>query len=169
MRRIRAILLLAIVASTLGAASPAMAVEEADRLKAALIFNILRFVDFTGKTGGPIRLCLPRDVEARSTLAALNGRASGGRTIAVQATTGGSTQGCDAIYLGRADAAAIRQVRRDGLLIIGDGPAFIGAGGMIGLVQLGKQVRFEVNNRVARQHRISISSQLLRLAARIEQ
>jgi hypothetical protein len=108
-------------------------------------------------------------VEGRSALAALDGKSLGNRSIEVRTTDPGSTQGCDAIYLGGADGGQVRQVRRDGLLIIGDGPAFIGAGGIIGLVRMGNQVRFEVNNRAARQSSITISSKLLRLAARIEQ
>jgi hypothetical protein len=161
---------LAFAAAALAGTSPASAGQDSDGLKAALVFNILRFVDFAGGgAGGKLRLCLPRDVEGRSALAALDGRSSGHRAIEVRTTAPGSAQGCDAIYLGAASAGEISQVRRDGLLVIGDGSGFIGAGGTIGLVRMGNQVRFEVNNRSARQAHISISSKLLRLAARIEQ
>jgi hypothetical protein len=147
-----------------------MAGDDSARLKAALIFNVLRFVDFANVTAtGHLRLCVLRDVEERPALAGLDGRSLGDRSIEVRAIDPGGMQGCDAIYLGSADAGEVRQVRRDGLLIIGDGPAFIGVGGMIGLVRMGNQVRFEVNNRAARQSGITISSKLLRLAARIEQ
>ena len=159
-----------VAALTLAGSGPAVAGEDPAGLKAALIFNLLRFVDFTNVTSnGQLRLCLPRGVEGRSALTALDGRSLGNRNIEIRVTDPGSAQGCDAIYLGNADAGQVRQVRRVGLLIIGDGPAFIGAGGMIGLVRMGNQVRFEVNNRAARQSSITISSKLLRLAARIEQ
>lgn len=169
-RHLRASFGSAVAAFALAAAGPAMAVDDSARLKAALIFNVLRFVEFANvSASGPVRLCLPRGVEGRSALAALDGRSLGDRTIAVRTTDPGSAQGCDAIYLGSADAGEVRQVRRDGLLIIGDGPTFIGAGGTIGLVRMGNQVRFEVNNRAARQSGITVSSKILRLAARIEQ
>jgi hypothetical protein len=53
-------------------------------------------------------------------------------------------------------------------LLVGDGPGFINGGGMIGLVRFGNQIRFEINARAARQSGVSISSKLMRLAARVQ-
>ncbi len=169
MRFIRTTLLLA-AASLAMPGTAGAAADQPHQLKAAIVFNILRFVDFADSgASDQVRLCLPRDVAGRSALASLDGRVSGSRRIVVRATAPGVGQGCDAIYVGSAGMAEIQRLERDGLLIIGDGPSFVRAGGTIGLVSMGNQVRFEVNNKAARSNRIAISSKLLRLAARIEQ
>ena len=169
MRFIPTKLVLATAAFAVLGSSPAAA-NETQQLKAAIVFNILRFVDFSnGGASDQVRLCLPNDVAGRSALASLNGRVSGNRRILVRSTPPGTGQGCDAIYLGSAGAAEIQRLERNGLLIIGDGASFIRSGGTIGLVRMGNQVRFEVNNRAARENKIAISSKLLRLAAKIEQ
>lgn len=151
---------------------PSAIAQPADpnELKAAITFNIIRYVEFPGKPATqPIQLCVLADADGARQIAALRGQRAGSRTIAVRQIDGSGTNGCDAVYLGQADAGQIARLRQRGTLSLGDGRAFVSGGGMVGLVRTGNQVRFEVNIRSAREAGVVISSKLLRLAARIEQ
>jgi len=139
-------------------------------LRVALVLNIMRFVDFTPRAGNsPLILCVERSDPAGSGFMALNGQRVGGQAITVRPIADGAPADCDVLYLGQAAAPSIAKAQQPGLLLIGDGPDFIGNGGMIGLVQTGKQIRFEINARAARRAHLNISSQLLRLASRVQQ
>ncbi|WP_221792309.1 YfiR family protein [Aquisediminimonas sediminicola] len=142
-----------------------------NRLKAAIMFNILRFVNFPLEDAGrALRLCVDRDEDAARELALLHGRHVGDRDVEVRlmdfAAVGGA--GCDIAYLGNGSAASIARLSQRGRLLVGDGPGFINGGGTIGLVRFGNQIRFEINARAARQSGVSISSKLMRLAARVQ-
>lgn len=144
--------------------------RDADALRAALVFNIIRFVDFPDAQGrGTIILCVVREATGSTALASLKGQRVGTQTIAVRSATDATTGGCNVLYLGAANAADIARMQGPGILTIGEGSGFIGLGGTVGLVQTGRQIRFEINMRAARRARIVISSQLLRLASRVQQ
>ncbi|MFM6852535.1 MAG: YfiR family protein [Sphingopyxis sp.] len=163
----------AAVAALLAVAPPAAHAQAsaANQLRAAIVYNIIRFVDFGAADGAaPLTLCVARGATGARELAGLHGQRAGARTIAHRAVGNGApTTGCSIVYLGAGTPADIAQARQRGVLVIGEGTGFIGAGGIIGLVRMGNQTRFEVNMRAARQAQLSISSNLLRLAARVEQ
>ena len=141
-----------------------------EALKAAITYNIIRFVDFPQDSpADPVQLCVARGAAASRELAALGGQRIGNRAIQFRPVEPDGTAGCDVVYLGQASAGDIVKSRRRGAITVGEGPSFIGAGGTIGLVRTGNQVRFEVNLKASRDAGFSISSRLLRLAARIQQ
>jgi hypothetical protein len=159
----------AIITGTIAGASAAQAqTAGSGQLKAAIIFNIIRFVDFAPDGDATLSVCVSRSASAPRELGSLGGQRVGNRTIALRAIDTANPDGCDVVYLGTV-AGDVARVRQRGVLVIGEGSAFVGAGGTIGLVQTGSQVRFEVNVRAAREARLEISSKLLRLAARIQQ
>lgn len=160
----------AILAAVIGTAPLAAQNANSNQLKAAIIYNILRFVDFggTGSTG-TLDVCGKRDATSIRDLASLNGRPIGSRTINFRIINSAQADGCDVVYLGLATRAEISQASQRGRITIGDGPAFISSGGIIGLVQMGSQIRFETNVGSAKRSQIGISSKLLRLATRIQQ
>jgi len=57
-------------------------------------------------------------------------------------------------------------LQRDGVLLVGDTPGFLEAGGVINLLIEEKKVRFEVNLAAAAREKLQIRSSLLRLAVR---
>lgn len=151
-------------------AKPTVAQDTASRqLKSAIVYNILRFVDFPAESGNrTLDLCIERGAEGN--FAALSGRSVASRSINVRTIEANSNAGgCDVVYLGTANGSDVSRVRQHGVLVIGDGSSFLKTGGAIGLVTTGKQTRFEINMRAARQADIKIGSQLLRLASRVEQ
>lgn len=160
----------ALIAASALLAGPTMAQDaRSGQLKSAIVYNILRFVDFPVASGSrTLDLCIERG--AGGNFASLSGRSVASRSINVrmiEATSGAG--GCDVIYLGAVNGSDVSRVRQRGVLVIGDGSGFLKAGGTIALVTTGKQTRFEVNMRAARQADLRIGSQLLRLASRVEQ
>jgi len=151
-----------------GAAQAQAQAGGSGQLKAAIIFNIMRFVDFAPDGDATLSVCVSRSASAPREMGSLNGQRVGNRMIALRSIEPENAGGCDVVYLGNV-AGDIPRVRQRGVLVIGDGSGFVNAGGTIGLVQTGGQVRFEVNVRAARDSRLEISSKLLRLSARIQQ
>lgn len=160
-----------LVASTTISSPSSAQVLDASALKAAIVFNILRFVDFpTGSGDRTLNMCIKRAVPGASSLFSLKGRTVGARSINIRVIDAQDSAGnCDVVYVGAASGIEVARFKQRGVLTIGDGSGFLKTGGTIGLVTTGKQVRFEVNMRSARQYGLGISSQLLRLAARVEQ
>lgn len=145
-------------------------IRDADALRAAIVFNIIRFVDFPDTAGrSNIILCVFREATNGASLTTLRGQRVGAQIIAVRSTTDVTTASCDVLYLGEASAADIARMQGPGILLIGEGAGFIGSGGTVGLVRTGRQIRFEINMRAARRAGVVISSQLLRLASRVQQ
>ena len=66
-------------------------------------------------------------------------------------------------YLGR----ILPPLQKDGILLVGDTPGFLEAGGMINFLVEDKKVRFEINLAATRRAKLQIRSSLLRLAVRI--
>lgn len=141
-------------------------------LKAAIIYNVLRFVSFPdGSNSGSLNLCVARRMSATSEVAALNKKLVGNRAINVRYVDPGASDlsSCHVAYVGSSSSAQIGRIKQRGLLLIGDDHNFIRSGGAIGLVKFGNQIRFEVNAGSARRSGIAISSKLLRLASRVKQ
>jgi len=141
-------------------------------LKAAIIYNVLRFVSFpNGSNSGSLILCVARRMSATSDVAALNNKPVGNRIIVVRYVDPGVSDlsSCHVAYVGSNSTTHISRIKQRGLLLIGDDRDFIRSGGAIGLVKFGNQIRFEVNAGSARQSGIAISSKLLRLASRVKQ
>jgi len=63
-------------------------------------------------------------------------------------------------------ARLLPPLQREGILLVGDSPGFLEAGGTINLVIANAKVRFEINRAAARRARLQIRSSLLRLAIR---
>jgi hypothetical protein len=57
-------------------------------------------------------------------------------------------------------------LQKEGILLVGDAPGFLEAGGIINLVIEEKKVRFEINLAAAGRAKLQIRSSLLRLAIR---
>lgn len=81
---------------------------------------------------------------------------------------------CDVLLLCCPDAMpkaylseTIQALRDSSILIVGETEGFLEHGGMINLLMEDQKVRFEINNASAKQARLIISSQLLRLAKRV--
>lgn len=140
---------------------------DVNQLKAAIVLNVLRFIDFPADSRGPIDFCVAANAGLTSSFGAFSGRQAGSRTVSVRAVRSGSFEGCDVVYLDANNAQFMARAVGDGRLVMGDGRSFIDHGGTVGLVQMGGQVRFELNLDAAGRANLTISSKLIRLAARV--
>jgi len=79
-----------------------------------------------------------------------------------------NASGCKLIYIGGEDTAAtaslLSRIADQPILTVGEGEAFVKAGGMIAFILENNRVRFLINNNRARSVKIRISSQLLNIA-----
>lgn len=137
--------------------------------RAAIIYNFVRFsswgADRFAASSSPVVLCVPPRHALAGHLAAFDGRAVGERTLQVRRTETFDRR-CHAAVVADASPSALVALTRDGVLTIGDSRGFT-AHGAIGMITVGRQIRFEINNRVAREAGVALSSRLLRLAVAV--
>lgn len=160
------LLALCLAALSLGVPAPASA-QDKTAVKAALVYNIMRFVSFPGNPS-TVRVCALTSDPVASDLRRLQGRSVGTARVQVElvsstASLGGS---CDVIYLDNVSPGAVGGAGR-GQIVIGGARNFAENGGTVGLIKFGGQIRFVINSGAARNSGISISSQLMQLAAKV--
>lgn len=160
----------------LGCALSAAAAERSD-LEAAIVFNLLAYVDWpaevTPAPGGALVLCIDPGSRLAPPLRALQGRPVRRLRLEVaDLVPGEALRRCHAVFLdagARAHGGALRrQLRGLPVLVMGDEPAG-GADDVVAvhLVQADGRVAFEVDMAPVRESRLQISSRLLRLARRV--
>lgn len=141
--------------------------SDVNQLRAAIVFNVLRFVEFPADQGGTIDFCVASDSREGAAFRSFSGRRAGARTVSVRTLRGSSYSGCDVVYLDSSDRDQIQRASARGRLVIGEGRKFIENGGTVGMVQSGGQVRFQLNLSAASDSQITISSRLIRLASKV--
>jgi hypothetical protein len=146
-------------------------------LRAALVFNFLKFTEFppegvaNTQPAQPIRLCViagdPLQVEA---LNALSGRRVGTRELTVVRLSG-RDDGCQVLYVDLRQRWNVIKEQRAFLrtLTISAYPGFARDGGMIEIALQEDGARFEINLAEGRRAGLRFSPQLLRLARRIHE
>ncbi len=142
-------------------------------LRAAMVFNFLKFTEFPAETfvagAQRIRMCVavgdPRQADA---LAALAGRKVGGRELVV-ARLSGRDDDCQVLYVDLRQRwnAAEEQRRFRRTLTISAYPGFARDGGMIEIALQAEGARFDINLAEGRRAGFRFSPQLLRLAHRV--
>lgn len=150
------------------------AVTREDRIKAALIFKLVKFVDWPPQTllvGSPMQFCVVGTGGVGEALGAADGKPVRDRTLKYRRLEGlvGDVRGCHVLFIpaGRDAVASIpAQLRQrgSGVLTISDQPDFARRGGMIGLTQGENKVGFEINLRVTREAGMEPGASLLELA-----
>lgn len=152
--------------------APALARAERERppdhdVKAALLFNFLKFVDW-GAGSGPLEVCVVGETRVLEAANALQGRTVAGRAVTVRRAVSGELRTCRAAFLAPTEdprlEELIEQLARAGSLVVGDGPEFAARGAHLNFYVMDDHVRFEANVRAIRRDRIQVSSKLLRLA-----
>lgn len=176
MRITNALRQLALLLACLGlAALPAHAVERSD-LEAAIVFNILLFVDWPPQAspapGGTLVLCLDTASRLAPPLRSLAGnRLRSYRLEVHELNAGDSLHGCHALFIdagARLPAATLRrQLRGTPVLVIADQAGVADDAVAVRLGETDGRVAFDVDLAVARTAGLSISSRLLRLAHKV--
>jgi len=167
MRALCALLLLA-------AGTAPAAVDEA-ALKAAIVYNLLHFVDWPPElapaAGGPLMLCVESGGSLLLPLQALQGRPVREKRLALRELQPlDSPRRCQAVYAdagGRLLATLKRQPGDAPLLVISDEERKDNDGVCVHLALEAGRVVFDVDMGLARRSGLQFSSRLLRLARRV--
>lgn len=155
-------------------AVPAWADSGEYPVKAAMVFNMIRFMDWPEEAlpsaSTQFSICVYGKGPLGTAVESLRGKQVKGKTITVR-QLGQSTNGtgCQAVVAGSEVTGLAASLLEQALVTIGEGSGFTRAGGMVGFVLQDGKVRFEINTSAARRHRIRISAQLLKLALNVQE
>jgi hypothetical protein len=146
-------------------------------LKAVFLYKFTNFVEWPASaehSAEPFRVCtvaareITAIVERTMKEESVNGRR-------VQTSSPESTEQarkCEVLFIGRTEMARaqplLAAVRDLPVLTVGDADRFLAQGGVINFVREENRVRFEINLDNARRAGLTISSRLLRVAAKVE-
>jgi hypothetical protein len=146
-------------------------------LKAAFIFNFIRFTAWPATSFASEQAPLVVEMFAEASVGAALERLVANRTVnghRIEVRTGASIPGAEDMHVLYVDAARESRVSEAGsilgrksLLTIGDSDRFLGAGGIIRFIIEGDRLRFEVNAAASQAAGLTLSSQLLMLATKV--
>ena len=153
-------------------------ISREDRIKAALIFKLVKFVDWSPQAlpaGSPMQFCVVGTGGVGEALAAADGKPVRDRILKYRQLEGfgADVRGCHVLFIraGRDGAASVPsqlKPRGGGVLTISDQPDFARRGGMIGLTQGENRVGFEINRRITREAGVEPGASLLELATVVD-
>jgi hypothetical protein len=158
--------------------SPAARSQEvpAEQLKAAFLYNFVRFVDWPTNALGPDTMPLTIGVIGSDKIASelsnlLKDKKAHNHPLVVKKfTLPAEAASCQAVFVADGDSKRAMQVveatRDRPILLVGESDDFIKNGGMISIVQDEKlkKLGFDINQPAAEKSSLTISSHLLRLA-----
>lgn len=140
-------------------------------LKAAILANMLLFIDWPESSGQPqarLSLCYLSESPVAAALARFDGKSVKNRQLRVARIDAAQLAQCHAVYMGPDDSPLLNEPKPDlrsgGVLLAGDSPGYLQRGVMLNLELVAGQVVFDVDLRATRQAGLSVSSKALRLA-----
>ena len=147
------------------------------QVKAAYLYNFGRFIEWPNKvtapTGGQFTICvLGLDPFGQSLNAILAGQTiNGTNTVAAQISKPQEAVNCRILFISSSEDHQLKQIlaalEGASVLTVSDLPQFSQRGGMVQFVLDGKKVRFEVNLTPVERAHLTLSSQLLKVAANL--
>jgi hypothetical protein len=165
----RCLLVPPLLAGLLGPGT-ARAVDEAE-LKAAIVFNILLFVDWPSSvlpSRSALVLCFGPNGGLNTAFKRLAGREVRGHPLELRELEPAAAKPCHALYVDAADrtrlAALLKPLAAGGALIVSDDAAAPKELTAIVLQRAGNKIVFDVHLQPVRQSQLQLSSKLLRLA-----
>lgn len=174
MHPVRRAVALGILLGAAGGIARAQAPANEAQVKAAFVFNFLKFIEwpserFSGPQDSLIVGIVGGGPTAEATASLLAQKVVNNRPIGVRRLDGDATIGAvHAVFIGDLDARhaqrVLSAVESDAIVSIGEDSGFATRGGIIGLVVEGQKIRFEINAAAADSSRLRISSKLLALA-----
>lgn len=165
-------------------------------VKAAFIFNFLKFADWPAKkvadSNGTVTIGIVGGIHCESAFRSIEGKEINGKRVVVKRFKGleelkktSGNEKANSLWHDQLDAITkchilficyceskntgeiINLVKGHNVLTVGDSEGFLETGGIIGFLVEDKKVRFEISVTAAKQAGIEIRSQLLRLAKRV--
>jgi hypothetical protein len=147
------------------------------QVKAAYVYNFGKFVKWpaavAASQSGPFSICVLGEDTFGSVLeSTLTGQSIGGKPVTVKRIVKPQdATGCRILFISSADESHLREILstlgQSSVLTVSDIPDFSKRGGMIQFVLEGDRVRFEVNRASAEEAGLTLSSDLLKVAAAV--
>ena len=147
------------------------------QVKAAYLYNFGRFIEWpnkgTASSGGPFTICvLGLDPFGQSLNATLAGQTiNGTNAVAAQISKPQEAVNCRILFISSSEDRQLKQIlvalEGASVLTVSDLPQFSQRGGMVQFVLDGKKVRFEVNLTPVEHAHLTLSSELLKVAANL--
>ena len=142
-------------------------------LKAGVLFHIIEYVewpkDALSNNPPAIRIGLLGDIPFADALKVLNGKSVQGRELIVTHLTDAQTgANCQVLFIGASEKPRITEIvagiKDRPVLTVGEVEGFVEQGGMVNLIAGPNRIVMEINHAVASRARLSMSSQLLKVA-----
>jgi hypothetical protein len=147
------------------------------RVKAAFLYNFARFVDWPtnafADADAPFVIGVFGDESMAQALEqTVKGKSIGTRAIQTRRIPDPTRiNPCQILFIAQSETQQVAQVLaavgRAPVLLVGESPGFVAAGGAIGFASDEGRVRFEANTAAAERSGLKISSKLLRLATSV--
>jgi hypothetical protein len=142
-------------------------------VKAAYLYNFAKFVQWPEDGGASFDICiLGTDPFGGALGAIVEGESLRGRRVVIRATDrSAAVTDCNMVFVAASERSRITQIveslEQRPVLTVSDIPQFAEKGGVIGFVNKGGRVRFEVNLTAAQEAKLVVGSGLLSVAAKI--
>ncbi|SFU58747.1 protein of unknown function [Pseudoduganella namucuonensis] len=145
------------------------------QIKAAYILNFTRYASWPASVLADARAPLVVCVMGQGSgdiARQLHSRAAGSHPLDLRTITRGEDAApCHALYISPSErprqAALLARLRDQAVLTIGDSASFLADGGMINMMLVEGNIRFEVNLAAAKQSGMSLNPRVLALAERV--
>ncbi len=159
--------------------SEAYANNDTKLKKAGVLYNLSKFIDWPEFSNEKFNICVSGKVIFLDELKTFEQRQIRGRTVQIKVLKNlansydiQALSNCQTLYISSSVKeslpAILAALDKKPILTISDLPNFVLQGGMIGLIQVKKRVRFTINLDATKSVNLVISAQLLRLARSIK-
>jgi hypothetical protein len=172
MKRLRRLVLLTLAMASAAHAESAVSREYA--LKAAFLYNFLRFVEWPDSAGVRPTVCIVGSGDAAAAVdRELQSKQVDGKAVVVRILSEpGDASRCALVFVPDASLGAWPAVRERlacaPVLTVGEGRAFLASGGSISIFPEANRLRFDVNRGPASCTGLRFSSRLLSLARAVD-
>ncbi len=154
------------------AADSGSSVSREYKIKAALIYNFLKFTEWPEGVGGgssTVNICILGDDPFGDALAPIEARKIDNKQVKIRKIWDLNKVGkCNALFVGYSERNFLPKVvdiaNKYSVLTIGEVRGFTEIGGTIGFVEQSGKIRFTVNMQSLKKANVKISSKLLELA-----
>lgn len=145
--------------------------SDENRVKAAFVFNFIKFVEWPDtsfkSSGSPLNVCVWGDQVDSDAMKVLDRKTAKQRQLKVMAVQNpAGLAKCHVLFLTRKSRDTFRTVLRSvadkNILTVSDIDKFAQSGGLIGLFKADDQMRFAINVEATQRAGLRMSSQLLK-------
>jgi len=171
----RAISLFIALLTLLVTARNSAAGEGEYQIKAAMLYNFAKFVEWPADSFDSdrrITFCIAGTSPLDGPIQQMQAKPVKARTVSIrQVTHSSNLAGCQMLFIPHSEyprlSLYLQQAKPYPVVTVSDLDRFIESGGIIGFHEEGSKIRFEINLDAAQKQRLKISSYLLNLARRV--